>query len=69
MNVQLVGRIERGEPGCAIGTVAEAAVLCGVQLFGSDPDALPAAVEVQRSRLALLPKPVRPTVVAADDNV
>lgn len=32
----LVSRIEKGAPGTAIGTVLEAAVVCGVPLFGVD---------------------------------
>jgi len=69
VNVQLVARIERGDPGCAVGTVLEAAVLSGVALFDVEPDALPAAVELQRARLALLPKRIRPKpAVAVDDD-
>lgn len=33
----VVSRIERGAPGTAVGTVLEAAVVCGVPLFGVDP--------------------------------
>ncbi len=39
----LLQRIERGDPGCAIGAVFEAAAICGVALFESYERALAAA--------------------------
>ncbi len=55
----LVTRIEKGSPAVAVGTVLEAAVLCGVPLFGAAPDELAGVAARQRDRLALLPARVR----------
>ena len=55
----LITRIEQGAPGTAIGTVLEAAVVCGVPLFGVDPDELGRVAATERTRLALLPERVR----------
>lgn len=67
----LVARIEKGAPGTAVGTVLEAAVLCGVPLFGADPQdvtGLAAVAERERDRLALLPARMRrkPVQVSSD---
>ena len=56
---QLVGRIEKGSPSTAIGTVLEAAVVCGVPLFGPEPQDIGRASDQARARLALLPERVR----------
>lgn len=58
----LVTRLEQGAPGTAVGTVFEAAVLCGVPLFDTDPrdtQALAAVADRERLRLALLPSRTR----------
>ena len=55
----LLQRIERGEPGCAIGVVFEVASVCGVPLFEADPHRLANRVALQREKMALLPKAVR----------
>jgi transcriptional regulator with XRE-family HTH domain len=68
VNPQLVGRIEKGAPGTAIGTVFEAAVLCGVPLFGVEASRLEQVAELERTRLALLPARVRSTVHEVDDD-
>ena len=52
-------RIERGEPGVAIGTAFEAAVLAGVALFHADPDERARYGDLKRAELALLPSAVR----------
>jgi len=68
---QLVTRIEKGAPGTAIGTVLEAAVVCGVPLFGVDPAdraALGAVAERERNRVALLPARTRRKPVVVDDD-
>ncbi|MCL1899762.1 MAG: helix-turn-helix domain-containing protein [Promicromonosporaceae bacterium] len=57
-SVPLIARIEKGAPGTAIGTVFEAAVICGVPLFGVDASDLPRLAQHQASRLALLPQRV-----------
>ena len=55
----LLQRIERGEPGCAIGVVFEVAAICGVPLFDADQRQLNDRVIVQGEKMALLPKAVR----------
>lgn len=68
---QLVSRIERGAPTTAVGTVVEAAVLCGVGLFGADPDdptAMAAVAERERLRLALLPSRTRRRTVQVSSD-
>ncbi len=53
---QLVARIEKGAPGTAVGTMLEAAVVCGVPLYGVDPARLGEVDERAHARLALLPQ-------------
>jgi len=60
-------RIERGEPGVAIGTVFEAANLVGVPLFGQDAAGLRHLRGQVESRVALLPAHVRRTKQVDDD--
>ena len=55
----LVQRIERGDPGCAIGRVFECAAVVGVRLFDLDRTSLAGTVEAGRRTLALMPKSVR----------
>ena len=55
----LLQRIERGEPGCAIGAVFEAAAVAGVSLFTPDRGGLTLQVAEVESRLTLLPKTAR----------
>lgn len=61
-----IGNLEVGDPGVAVGTVFEAAVLVGVPLFHESPDRL--RVEATRARdwLALLPERVRSKAVDDD---
>ena len=71
VTAQLVSRIERGAASTAVGTVFEAAVLCGIQLFSIDPDdvrSMAAVAENERLRLALLPSRTRrrPVEVSSD---
>jgi hypothetical protein len=64
----LVQRIERGDPGCAVGIVFEAAAIVGVRLFDADQAAISTAINANTATLALLPKAVRtPKVEAKDD--
>ena len=64
----LVQRIEKGDPGCAIGAVFEAATIVGVRLFDSDQAALSGAISANSTTLALLPKAARvPRVETKDD--
>jgi transcriptional regulator with XRE-family HTH domain len=55
----LVTRIEKGDPGCAIGAVFETAAIVGVRLFDSSPQGLGAAIETNATILTLLPQSVR----------
>lgn len=65
----LVSRIENGQPGTSIGIVFDAAVICGVPLFGADSEHdLARAAAVEKTRLALLPARVRPQVAEIDDD-
>lgn len=68
VSVALLARIEKGVPTTAIGTVFEAAVLCGVPLFGADPADLPDLARRQRDQLALLPARVRPRSSEVSDD-
>jgi transcriptional regulator with XRE-family HTH domain len=54
----LVQRIERGDPGCAIGAVFEAAAIVGVRLFDAEQPALAAQLSATTATLALMPKSV-----------
>jgi transcriptional regulator with XRE-family HTH domain len=64
----LVSRIERGAPGTAIGTVFEAAIVCGVPLFGVGSRDLGDVAARERDRLALLPRHVHQRSVEVDDD-
>ncbi len=64
----LVGKIEKGSTGTAIGTVLEAAVVCGVPLFGVDAQSLGRVADQARARLALLPERVRVTTPELDND-
>lgn len=68
VGVQLIRRIEQGEPTTSVGTVFEAAVLCGVRLFGVDAADLPSVAERERGRAALLPSRVRHRKVEVSDD-
>lgn len=63
----LVQRIERGDPGCAIGTVFETAAIVGVRLFDADQRTMAAHLSASNATLALLPKSVRPSRKVKDD--
>ncbi len=62
-------RVERGDPGVAIGTVFELATLVGVQLFGAeDRPTMNALVVLARERLTLLPARVREAPSEINDD-
>jgi transcriptional regulator with XRE-family HTH domain len=64
----LVQRIEKGEPGCAIGAVFEVATIVGVWLFDPDKAALNSAISASRKILTLMPKAARaPKIKVKDD--
>ncbi len=60
-------KIERGDPGVAIGTFLEAATLTGVPLFDPHPDVRERLSVQKRSELALLPEAARPRRKVDDD--
>ena len=64
----LVQRIERGDPGCAIGRVFECAAIVGVPLFDLDRPGLEDAVAAGRRTLTLMPKAVRARRDGDDDD-
>jgi transcriptional regulator with XRE-family HTH domain len=64
----LVQRIERGDPGCAIGAVFECAALAGVRLFDADQSALRGAIDANARTLTLMPKSVRASRIEAKDD-
>jgi transcriptional regulator with XRE-family HTH domain len=64
----LVSRLENGHPTTQIGTVFEAAVLCGIPLFATDPSDLGRLAEGERRRVALLPARVHSAPVELDDD-
>jgi transcriptional regulator with XRE-family HTH domain len=60
-------KVERGEPGVAIGTVLEAAKLVGVPLFDEHSDVRRLYGAQKRAELALLPAAARPRRRVNDD--
>jgi len=63
----LLQRIEKGNPGCSIGVVFEAAAICGVPLFELDQRALARSLAHQSTRLALLPQSLRVSKLVVKD--
>ncbi len=55
----LLQRIEKGDPGCAIGAVFEVAAIAGVPLFADDPADLNSLARASEEKLTLMPKAVR----------
>lgn len=53
-----MARVERGDPGVAVGTYFDAAALTGVRLFGDEKDLITEQHRLD-DRLALLPSRVR----------
>ncbi len=64
----LVQRIEKGDPGCAIGAVFEAAAIVGVRLFDADQPALSTMIENNKALLALLPQSARASRTETKDD-
>lgn len=64
----LIQRIEKGDPGCGIGAVFEAAAIAGVPLFETDKNRLAPHRAIAEEMLNLLPKTARkPRRVIKDD--
>jgi transcriptional regulator with XRE-family HTH domain len=64
----LVQRIEKGDPGCGIGAMFEAAAVVGVRLFDADQATLTSAIGTNAAMLTLLPKAVRVSKVEVKDD-
>ena len=64
----LLRRIENADPGCAIGSVFEVAVLASVPLWGGEPDQLESQRSALSEKLSLLPQRARkPRRIIHDD--
>ena len=63
----LLQRIEKGNPGCSIGVVFEAAAICGVTLFELDQRSLARSLAHQSTKLALLPQSERVSKLVVKD--
>jgi transcriptional regulator with XRE-family HTH domain len=64
----LVMRLEKGDPGCAIGAVFEAAAIVGVRLFDADQTTLTDKVRAHKTTIALLPQSVRTSKIEVHDD-
>lgn len=64
----LLGRIERGDPGCAIGSVFEVAAILRVPLFGLDGSEMSREAARTARHRALLPASVRRSRRVTDDD-
>jgi transcriptional regulator with XRE-family HTH domain len=64
----LIQRIEKGDPGCAIGAVFEAAAITGVTLFETDREKLSNHRAITGEILRLLPKSARKSKRAIKDD-
>jgi transcriptional regulator with XRE-family HTH domain len=64
----LIQRIEKGDPGCGIGAVFEAAAITGVPLFETDRERLSAHRAIAGEMLRLLPQTVRKPRGAVKDD-
>lgn len=64
----LAGRIERGDLGCSIGAVFEAAAIVGLQLFDADQSTLATQLAANNTTLTLLPQAVRSSVPPVKDD-
>lgn len=63
-----VQKIERGEPGCHIGSVFEAAALTGVSLFRPTTADLRLVARQQAEIMTLLPQRIHPAGKDVDDD-
>jgi transcriptional regulator with XRE-family HTH domain len=64
----LVHRIEKGDPGCAIGAVFEVAAIVGVRLFDADQSTLAAGIAANTATLTLLPRAIRTSSKPVKDD-
>lgn len=68
VSAPVISRIENGSPVTQIGSVFDAAVICGVPLFGGPRHELGRLAARARDRLTLLPSRVRPHRTDVDDD-
>ncbi|MGA8257021.1 MAG: helix-turn-helix transcriptional regulator [Nocardioides sp.] len=68
VSAPLISRIENGHPTTQVGTVFDAAVLCGVPLFAPDTATLSRLAANARTQLALIPSRVRRERVELTDD-
>ena len=61
-------KIEKGDPGCAIGLFFEAAVLVGIRLFDSEGSTLSRHLRQTDETLTLLPKKIHHKTMIPDDE-
>ena len=64
----LVHRIEKGDPGCAIGAVFEVAAIVGVRLFDADQSTLATGIAANTATLTLLPQAIRKSTKPVKDD-
>lgn len=64
----LVNRVEKGEPGCTLGTAFELAAIVGVRLFDAEPTTLTRHLAAAKDKLSLLPQYARPSTREAKDD-
>jgi transcriptional regulator with XRE-family HTH domain len=64
----LVHRIENGDMGCSLGATFEVAAIVGVRLFDAEPTTLTRHLGMAREKLTLLPKAVRLSPKAINDD-
>ncbi len=64
----LMQRIEHGDPRVGLGAAFEAAIVAGVPLFSAEPSRLASERTRQDEKLRLLPKAVRKSGAAVNDD-
>ena len=64
----MLQRIEKGDLKCEVGAMFEVASIVGVKLFDADETTLTMHIRQTEEKLALLPKSVRKTKKAVDDD-
>ncbi len=64
----MLQRIEKGDLKCEVGAMFEVASIVGVKLFDADETTLTKHIRQTEEKLALLPKSVRKTKKAVDDD-
>lgn len=68
ISLDLMRRIEAGDPGCTIGAAFEVATIVGLPLFNSDQATMSRIATSNREVMKLLPKSVRTSRIEIDDE-